>query len=166
MATLDAIGQEARIYLWLMFVISLGVGVMTFVICTLFSVKGAAFWGFLAFGLNFIPTIGSILAVIFPAIYALLTFDDPAALGGLIVSLSALQFVAGEVLLPRMMGRHLNLSAFVVLLSLVFWGTLWGPVGMFVGIPITVIAVFVCSHMPGGRPIAILLSRDGRIDTA
>ncbi len=161
--TISHISQEARIYLWLMFLISLGVGLVTFIACSAFGVKGAAFWGFLAFALNFIPTIGSILAVVIPCLYALLTFDDPIALGGLIACLSATQFIAGEVVLPRLMGNHLNLSAFVVLLSLVVWGVLWGPVGMFLGIPITVIATVLCARMDRTRPIAILLSKDGRI---
>jgi len=65
--------------------------------------------------------------------------------------------------LPRLMGDHLNLSAFVVLLSLVVWGVLWGPVGMFLGIPITVIVAVLCARMDRTRPVAILLSKDGRI---
>lgn len=161
--TILRVSQEARIYLWLMFLISLGVGLVTFVFCTVFGVEGAAFWGFLAFSLNFIPTIGSILAVVIPCLYALLTFDSPIALGGLIACLSATQFMAGEVILPRLMGDHLNLSAFVVLLSLVVWGMLWGPVGMFLGIPITVIATVLCARMERTRPVAILLSKNGRI---
>lgn len=161
--TISHVSQEARIYLWLMFLISLGVGLVTFLLCSAFGVKGAAFWGFLAFGLNFIPTIGSILAVVIPCLYALLTFDNPIALGGLIACLTATQFIAGEIILPRLMGDHLNLSAFVVLLSLVVWGVLWGPVGMFLGIPITVIAAVLCGRIDRARPVAILLSKDGRI---
>lgn len=161
--TISRVSKEARIYLWLMFLISLGVGTVTFLVCTAFGVQGAAFWGFLAFGLNFIPTIGSILAVVIPCLYALLTFDNPVALGGLIACLAATQFVAGEVVLPRLMGDHLNLSAFVVLLSLVVWGVLWGPVGMFLGIPITVIATVLCARVDRLRPVAVLLSKDGRL---
>lgn len=157
------IAAESRIYIWLMFILSAGVGGATFVICAAFGVQGAAFWGFLAFGLNFIPTIGSILAVAIPCFYALLTFSDPVALAALIGCLAATQFVAGEVAMPRLMGDHLNLSTFVVLLALVVWGALWGPVGMFLGIPITVIGVLICTRFPKTRFIAILLSRDGRI---
>ena len=150
------------IFIGLMFLISLGVGLVTFFVCSAFGVKGAAFWGFLAFGLNFIPTIGSILAVVIPCLYALLTFDNRIALGGLISGLSATQFIAGEVILPRLMDDHLNLSAFAVLLSLVVWGVLWGPVGMFLGIPITVIAAVLCSRKDRTLSIAILLSKDGQ----
>ncbi|MEM7524599.1 MAG: AI-2E family transporter [Pseudomonadota bacterium] len=162
-AKLGHIAKEARIYLWLMFLLSLGVALMTFAVCAAFGLPGAAFWGFLAFGLNFIPTIGSILAVAIPCFYALLTFSDPVVLAGLIGLLALTQFVAGEIVMPRLMGDHLNLSAVVVLLTLVAWGALWGPVGMFLGIPITVIAILVCVGFPRARWIAVLLSKDGAV---
>ncbi len=161
--TLSQIGRDARLYLWLMFLISFGVGLATYVFCSAFGVAGAGFWGFIAFVLNFIPTIGSILAVVIPCVYALLTLDDPLMLLGLITALAATQFVAGEIVLPRVMGDRLNLSSFVILFALVLWGVLWGPVGMFLAIPVTVILASVCARFENGRPIAILLSKDGRL---
>lgn len=162
-ALLNDTARDARVYLWLMFLISLGVGVATFAFCQAFGVAGAGFWGFVAFVLNFIPTIGSVLGVLFPFLYALITFDDPWLLLGLGGSLAATQFVAGEVVLPRVMGDSLNLSSFVILFALVLWGLLWGPVGMFLAIPVTVILTSVCAKFPAARPVAILLSKDGRL---
>jgi len=162
-AVLGDIAEEARVYIWLMFLVSSGVGLATFALCAAFGVPGAAFWGFLAFGLNFIPTIGSILGVAIPSFYALLTFSDPAPLIALVTLLSAVQFTAGNVILPRLMGDRLNMATFFVLFALVVWGALWGPVGMFLGIPITVIGLLICSHFESARPVAILLSRDGRL---
>lgn len=162
-AALGDIAAEARVYIGLMFLVSSGVGLATFALCAAFGVAGAAFWGFLAFGLNFIPTIGSILGVAIPSFYALLTFSDPAPLIALLALLSAVQFTAGNVILPRLMGDRLNMAIFVVLLALVVWGALWGPVGMFLGIPITMIGLLICSHFESARPAAILLSRDGRL---
>lgn len=159
--TLRAVADTTRSYLWVMTAISAGVGVLTGVVCLLFGVPGAAFWGFLAFALNFIPTIGSILAVAIPAVYALLSVPGDAVLLGMVPLLSAVQFIAGEVVLPRVLGRRLNLSAFVILLSLVLWGALWGPVGMFLAIPIMVILTILFAAFPATRPIAIALSRDG-----
>lgn len=161
--TLTDLAREAQVYLWLMFLLSLGVGLTTFAICALFGLKGAAFWGFVAFILNFVPTIGSIMAVVVPATYALLTFDDPATLGALLLLLGATQFVAGEIVMPRLMGNSLNLSTVVVLFALLFWGALWGPVGMFLGIPITVILMGLCARFDRARPIAIVLSKDGTL---
>lgn len=165
-SALGHVAAEARVYLWLMFLISLGVGVITFAVSSAFGLQGAAFWGLLAFGLNFIPTIGSILAVAIPGTYALVTFTDPVALTAMIALLALTQFVAGEIVMPRMMGAHLNLSAFVVLLALVAWGALWGPVGMFLGIPITVIAMLVFARFRSTRFIAVLLSKDGDLRNA
>jgi predicted PurR-regulated permease PerM len=128
-----------------------------------FGVAGAAFWGFPAFTLNFIPTIGSILGVAIPCVYALLTLPDPAVLLLLAPALAAVQFTAGEVVLPRVMGDRLNLSAFAILLLLVIWGAMWGPAGMFLAIPITVILMIVFAEFATTRPIAIALSRTGRL---
>ncbi|MGF1659264.1 MAG: AI-2E family transporter, partial [Rubrimonas sp.] len=162
-ATLKHIADETRAYLWLMTLISMGVGVATGLALWAFGVAGAAFWGFLAFGLNFIPTIGSILGVAIPCVYALLQFEDPSRLLALIPVLAAIQFAAGEVVLPRVMGDRLNLSGFVILLLLVVWGAMWGPAGMFLAIPITVIVMIVFSQFPRTRPIALALSRSGRL---
>jgi AI-2 transport protein TqsA len=165
-ATLKRIAEEVRAYLWLMTLISAGVGLATYGLCIAFGVAGAGFWGFLAFGLNFIPTIGSILAVVFPSLYALIQFNDDLALAALVAALAGVQFIAGEIVLPRMMGDRLNLSTFVILLSLVVWGAMWGPAGMFLAIPIMVILMIVFAGFPSTRPIAILLSRTGGLAKA
>ena len=162
-ATLIRIAEETRAYLKLMTLISAGVGFLTFAICWAFGVAGAGFWGFLAFGLNFIPTIGSILAVVFPALYALVQIQSDATLIGLVACLAALQFAAGEIVLPRLMGDRLNLSSFVILLSLVVWGAIWGPAGMFLAIPIMVILMIVFAEFAATRPIAVTLSKTGAI---
>ena len=162
-ATLRHIADTTRAYLFLMSLISAGVGVATWLICLAFGVPGPGFWGFLAFALNFIPTIGSILGVAIPAVYGLLTVESDQAIVGLLLSLAALQFVAGEVVLPRVMGHRLNLSSFIIMLSLVVWGAMWGPAGMFLAIPIMVILMIVFSEFPSTRPIAIALSREGTV---
>jgi predicted PurR-regulated permease PerM len=161
--TLKRIADETRAYLWLMFLISAGVGLATGAILWAFGVAGAGFWGFLAFTLNFIPTIGSILGVAIPAIYALLSLPDAAPLLLLVPALAAVQFVAGEVVLPRVMGERLNLSAFAILLLLVVWGAMWGPAGMFLAIPISVVLMIVFAEFESTRPIAIALSKTGRL---
>jgi len=138
-ASLARIGSQTRAYLWLMTLISLGVALMTYVTGRAVGLEGAGFWAFLAFALNFIPTLGSITAVVLPVVYGILTLQDPIALVVLIAVLSGTQFVAGEVVLPRVMGDRMNLSSVVILLVLVIWGAMWGPAGMFLAIPITVI---------------------------
>lgn len=161
--SINRIGNEVRLYLWLMTLVSFGVAVMTFIACRATGVSGAGFWAFLAFALNFVPTIGSIMAVVLPALYGLLTLNDPTQLLILIALLAATQFVAGELVLPRLMGSKLNLSSFVILLTLVTWGALWGPAGMFMAIPITVSLVLIAARFEVTRPVAIILSKDGKI---
>lgn len=162
-STIARIGDEVTLYLWLMTMLSAGVGIVTALFCWGVSLDGAIFWGFLAFALNFVPTIGSITAVVLPAFYALLTLNDPVQLLVLTGGLAATQVIAGELVLPRLMGDRLNLSSFVILLTLVVWGAMWGPAGMFLAIPITVILVMVCARFEATRPIAILLSKDGHV---
>ncbi|MEM8791203.1 MAG: AI-2E family transporter [Pseudomonadota bacterium] len=161
--TIGEIAEETRAYLWLMSMLSAGVALATYAICSAVGLEGAGFWGFLAFALNFVPTIGSITAVVLPAVYGLLTLADPTQLAILIAGLAATQFIAGEVVLPRIMSDRLNLSSFVILLVLIVWGAIWGPAGMFLAIPITVILAMICAKFEGTRAIAILLSRDGRL---
>ena len=79
------------------------------------------------------------------------------------VGLGAAQFVIGNVLEPRMMGKSLNLSSLVVIISLAVWGSIWGVTGMFLSVPITVIMMIVLAEFQQTRPIAILLSADGKI---
>jgi AI-2 transport protein TqsA len=162
-ATVARIVGEVSVYLWLMTLISLGVAFMTWVFCRAVGLDGAGFWGFLAFALNFVPTIGSITAVVLPALYGVFTLDDPVQLAILIGGLAATQIIAGELVLPRVMGDRLNLSSFVIILTLVVWGAMWGPAGMFLAIPITVILVLICARFETTRPIAIMLSKDGRV---
>lgn len=161
--TLESLAATTRVYLWLMSLVSAGVAVATFAICAAFGVEGAGVWGVLAFALNFVPTIGSIAAVALPAAYALVTIGDVPTLAALIAALAAVHFVAGEIVVPRVMGDRLNLSSFVILLCLIVWGAIWGPVGMFLAIPITVILVLIAARFEATRPFAILLSKDGRV---
>ena len=114
-------------------------------------------WGLLAFLLNYIPTLGSILAAVPAVLLALvqLSVGDAAlvALGYLVVN-----FVAGNVLEPRLMGRGLNLSTLVVFLSLVFWGWVLGPVGMLLSIPLTMTVKIALESFEDTRWLAVMLS--------
>ncbi|MGM0584842.1 MAG: AI-2E family transporter [Pseudomonadota bacterium] len=165
-AVLAEIGRETRAYLWLMTLISAGVGLTTWALCAAFGLKGAGLWGFLAFGLNYIPTIGSILAVVLPAAFAALTLADPALILALTALLGLTQFVAGEIVIPRLMGDRLNLSTLVIILALVGWGAVWGPAGMFLALPITVIMTMIFAKFEATRPIAIVLSRTGYLPSS
>ena len=122
------------------------------------------FWAFLIFLLNFIPTIGSLIATIFPAAYSLLQFGEfsPALL--VLVIVGTIQLVVGNIVEPRVMGSSMNISPLVTILALTFWGMIWGITGMILSIPIMVVLVIIFSQFESTRPIAILLSEKGEIE--
>jgi len=120
-------------------------------------------WGLLAFMLNYIPSVGSIIAAIPPTLLAIVTLGWPyaiaVAIGYLVVNISL-----GNIIEPRLLGRSLGLSPLVVFLSLLFWGWVWGPAGMLFSVPMTVIAKLVLEGSEDTRWIAVFLgsARDVR----
>ena len=141
-------------------------GGSSYVIFRLVGLDFAETWAILIFLLNYIPTIGSIIGVVFPTLLALLQFETLTPFLIIATSCTGLQVLIGNIVEPSFMGRTLNLSSLVIVLSLIFWGTLWGFAGAFLSVPIAVIAMIVCTHVPQWRPVAILLSKDGRVQAA
>jgi AI-2 transport protein TqsA len=142
---------------------SLLTGFLSYFALLFIGVDTPFFWAFLIFILNFIPTIGSLVATIFPAIFALLQFGEftPAIL--VLAIVGAIQLVVGNFIEPRAMGKTMNISPLVVILTLMLWGMMWGIPGMLLSVPITVILIIIMSEFEGTKPIAILLSRSGII---
>lgn len=113
-------------------------------------------WGMLAFLLNFVPTLGSIIAAVPAVLLAVIQLGvGPAALAG--AGFVAVNFGVGNVLEPRMMGKGLNLSTLVVFLSLVFWGWVLGPIGMLLSIPLTMTVKIALESSDDTRWLAIML---------
>ena len=107
--------------------------------------------------------MGSIIAVIFPSLIALVQFESIGPFLMIILGCGTLQFLIGNFLDPALLGRSLNMSTFLVILALMFWTTIWGLIGAFLSVPLTVCILIVFSHIPALRPIAILMSLDGRL---
>ena len=160
---LTSVSKGVRTYILITTIVSLVTGFLTFIICQYFSLQGAILWGFIAFILNFIPTIGSIIAVLIPTIFALIQFTDYSDIVGLFTALVIIQFVGGNIIYPKLMGNKLNISQFVVILSLVIWGAMWGTIGMFLAVPIMMILLIILSQFESTKTLAILLSEDGKI---
>ncbi|HBX37518.1 MAG TPA: AI-2E family transporter [Pseudohongiella sp.] len=141
-------------------------GTLGYIILRVLGVNFPEVWGTLIFLLNFIPTVGSIIATIFPAMIALAqSTDDGLYLAVLVLMMiGALQVTIGNIIEPRLMGTSLNLSPIVILFNLALWGYIWGIAGMFLCVPFLIITTIVLSHFPKTRPIAILLSSNGQID--
>jgi len=158
-----AINQRIGSYLALKTLLSLLLGVLSYLVMRLYGLEFAALWAVLATVLNFVPYVGSVLGVVFPLLMAIVQFADPATILSLLLALSALQFAIGNFLDPYVMGNSLNLSPFAILVSLAVWSELWGVPGAFLAVPITAILTIVLSEFPGTRPIAVLLSSNGRL---
>jgi hypothetical protein len=117
----------------------------------------------MVFFFYYIPTVGSILAIVAPAMLTLVQFDDLTPFLIVLLVFGTIQVVTANVIEPAIMGSTLNLSPLVVIVSLMVWGTIWGVVGMFLCVPITVVSLIVLAQFETTRPIACLLSSDSRI---
>ncbi len=138
---------------------SAGTGILTGVACALFGVKFAVLWGFLAFLFNFIPYIGSLAAIILPIILSVLQFPGSYLPVFNAFSLIVIQITIGSYLDPEMMGNRFNLSPILILLSLFFWGYVWGLVGAFLAVPITAVIKIIAQNIEPLKPVAVLMSK-------
>ena len=127
-------------YMKVKFFTSLSTGAFFGLICWGFGVDFPLFWGFLAFMLNFIPTVGSIMATIPPVLLGLIQIDNGTSYIFFILLLIATQFVWGNVVEPLMMGSKVALNTVAVILGLVIWGYIWGIAGMLLSVPLIVLA--------------------------
>jgi AI-2 transport protein TqsA len=148
-------------YLWIQTVTGLIIAAGSWVVMALVGLDNAVFWAFLIFVVNYIPIVGAVAAIVLPAIFAMVQFDGFARALVILAGLGAITFVVGNILLPRMQGDSLNMDPLVVLLSLAFWGALWGITGMFLSTPLTVLVMVILAQFEDSRWIAILLSANG-----
>lgn len=133
-------------------------GVVTGLLCWAVGLDLWFVWGFLAFMLNYIPTLGSIIAVVPPTLMALIQFDSPMDAFGVLLMLTAIQMMIGNYLDPRLQGRYLSMSPLTVIFSLVFWGWVGGVPGAILGVPLTIGLIITANEFPSTRPIAVLLA--------
>jgi predicted PurR-regulated permease PerM len=151
-------------YLWVQTVTGLMIAICSWGVMAAVGLDNAVFWAFLIFIASYIPIIGGAVGILAPPLFALVQFETYWQAVVLIAVLQSIQFVVGNVVLPRMQGDSLNMDPVVVLLSLAFWGVVWGMAGMFLSTPLTVIAMVVCAQFDGARWVAVLLSADGEPD--
>ncbi|TQO10116.1 UNVERIFIED_ORG: AI-2 transport protein TqsA [Citrobacter freundii] len=157
MAAIQRAIDSVSHYLVLKTAISIVTGLVAWGMLAALDVRFAFVWGLLAFALNYIPNIGSVLAAIPPIAQVLVfsgLYDALVVFAGYLV----INLVFGNILEPRIMGRGLGLSTLVVFLSLIFWGWLLGPVGMLLSVPLTIIVKIALEQTNGGQSIAVLLS--------
>lgn len=150
-------------YLSLKTLISLLTGFLSYFALLFIGIDAPLFWAFLIFLMNYIPTVGSLIATIFPAMFAMLQFGELMPGVWVLVVVGAIQLVVGNYIDPKLTGNSLNVSPLVVLIGLAFWGAIWGIIGMILSVPITVMMIIIFSQFPSTRGIAVLLTKDGSI---
>lgn len=154
----SSISKQIGQYLVVKVAISGTTGVLVWIALSLLKVEFALTWGALAFFLNFIPSIGSILASIPPILLAIVQYY-PSVWTPVIVAvvLLIIQMTMGNVIEPKVMGDSLNLSPVVILVSLIFFGWMWGMVGALLSVPIAAAIKIVCENIKALKPISILM---------
>jgi len=135
---------------------SLGTAACVWLLLRFFGIDFAILWAVLAFLLNFVPVVGNILMMIPPVLLALIQTGPQTALL-VAIGYLVINTVIGNVLEPRIMGKGLGVSTLAIFISLLFWGWLFGTVGMFLAVPLTAAVVIALDANPHTRPLAILL---------
>jgi len=158
--SIDAFLETVRRYLAIKSLMSFGTGAAVWLWLSILGVDYPILWGFLAFLLNYVPNVGSIIAAV-PAVLLALVQLGPAAAAWSAAGYLAINVLVGNVLEPRFMGRGVGLSPLVVFLSLVFWGWVLGPVGMFLSVPLTITARIALAANDGTRWASVLLGTGG-----
>jgi AI-2 transport protein TqsA len=160
---LDQIDRDIRVYIRIKTTLAVITSALAYFVMAWVGVDFASFWAVLVFFFYYIPTVGSVLAILAPALLTLVQFDHLQPFLIVLLVIGSIQIVMANAIEPAIMGRSLNLSPLVVIVSLLVWGTMWGVVGMFLSVPIMVVLLIVLSHFETTRPVAVLLSAKGDI---
>jgi AI-2 transport protein TqsA len=161
MAVVEAINRAVHDYIALKTFVSVLQGLLSFAVLAAFGVDFAVMWGVLIFLFNFIPYIGSFVAVSLPIVLSFLQYaEEPWKPVLITLLLLLIQRVVDNFIEPRLTGQKLGLSPLIVLLSLAFWGWLWGVVGMILAVPLTVIGKIILENIRETKPLATLISNE------
>ena len=160
LSVMERINTAISRYVAIKTLINMGVGALTSLTLWLYRVDYALLWGILAFLLNYIPYIGSVIAIIPPVLLSLVQFESLGWSAVILVTLLIIHNGIGYFVEPRLTGNQVDLSPVVVLLALAFWGSIWGPIGMLLAIPLTVVIKTILENIPETRPFGRMLSSD------
>lgn len=159
LSLLTSIIESIRSYLGLKTIISVATGVFIWFWLWIFGIEYALLWGMIAFLLNYIPNIGSVIAGI-PAVLFALVQSGWAGAGWTALGYIAVNTIVGNVVEPRVMGKEMGLSTLIVFLSLIFWGFVLGTIGMFLAVPLTMTFKIILDQSPRSKWLSILLGSD------
>jgi len=151
----DSLNRYLAIKSW----VSLATGVCAYMLCRVMGVNYALLWGLLAFLFNYVPNIGSLLAAVPPVMLSLVELGTSRALG-IGIGYAVINILFGNLIEPRVMGKGLGLSTLVVWMSLIFWGWVFGPVGMLLSVPLTMVVKIAMESKEDTQWVAVLLGSD------
>lgn len=160
---MEHITRQISRYLGVKFLISAGTGILVYTALTIIGMDFALIWAVIAFFLNFIPNIGSLIAAFITILVAIIQFYP--SLGSILavaISIIVIQLGMGSFADPLLQGERLNLSPFIILFSLLFWGWLWGVVGAIIAIPLTAMIRIVCLNIDYLRPVGVFMGGKNR----
>lgn len=158
MDSIHKITSDFQRYIVVRTVIGLITGTLVALFAWILGLDLAFIWGLINFLLNYIPTLGSIIAVIPPVLFALLQFQDVTMALLVLLGVGGVQLIMGTYIDPWLQGKYLALSSLVVLFSVTFWGWIWGIAGAFISVPLTILVVIACNQFDRTRWIATLLT--------
>ncbi|WP_108660925.1 AI-2E family transporter [Acuticoccus kandeliae] len=137
--------------------------VPTYALLALLGVDAALFWSVLVLVFSFIPTIGTLFGIAFPAAMTLLQFGTLQPFLIVVIVLGIVQITCSNVILTQMMSKSLNLSPLVVLFAVFAGGAVWGITGALIAVPVLTVLAIICAERPEWRPIAVVLSANGTL---
>ncbi len=159
LAYFTVIGESIRDYLSIKTLTSLLTGLLIWFCLWFLGIKYAVLWALIAFLLNFIPNVGSIIAAVPAVMFALVQSGIPGAFGAMLAFL-VVNVIIGNVVEPKLMGKGMGLSTFIVFISLMFWGFILGTVGMFLSVPLTMAIKIMLQQNERTKWIAIVLGTE------
>lgn len=160
---LSSIDDNMKKYLFVKTFISGITGILSYLWLNAIGLEFAGVWAFIVFVTSYIPTIGAFVACGLPILYSLVSapsLEQPLLTAA---GLIGLQILFGNIIEPKLTGKTLNLSTLAILINLVFWGMIWGIAGMFFSVPLLVATFIITAQFDSTRPVAVLLSADGKI---
>jgi predicted PurR-regulated permease PerM len=159
----DNITSQTQTYLNTKSLVSLITAILSLIIFKVFGLDFAIIWAFLIFVFNFVPNFGSFIASVLPITIALIQFDSMWSVLWLGILIMGIQFAIGNILEPRLMGHSLNLSPLMVILSLIFWGWIWGIAGMLLAVPILGTITIIFENIESLKFISVFLRGDQKV---
>lgn len=155
--TLDDLGRRISRYLLMNTLVNGGFGIVVFIVLQLLGVHYALVWGFLAASLRFVPYAGPILASLLPIGMAVIQFPSWGQAGAVVLLFIILELITNSIVEPLVYGRSAGISTLSLLLAAVFWTWIWGPVGLVLSVPLTVMVAVLGKYIPPLEPLWILL---------